>query len=239
MPKGPSFDPDVKRLAVQVEDHPLDYAGFEGVIPAGNYGAGDVLIFDHGTWTTKADPHAQLKKGHLRFSLHGDKLVGAWDLVRTGADGGKPRWLLRKTADEAAGPFESDDLLGDPQDLPPLTAVWRSDRKQELGHQLASALTATRPHEFIEVMTKAKRGGKIFVDYLRNGRGATAVSSYSLRNNPGATVAMPITWAELAKVKGADVYDLRSALAHLAKRKRDPWAGIDELRQALPRAKRS
>jgi bifunctional non-homologous end joining protein LigD len=439
VPKGPSFDPKVNRLAMQVEDHPLDYATFEGRIPAGNYGAGDVLIFDHGTWSTNESVRHQLAKGHLRFALHGDKLRGEWDLVRTGDEGGKPRWLLRKTDDEEAGPFESDDLLGDPEEQRKPTAVWVSRRKKDgtpnpdatpttkprrngrrsaratatpeprlthgervvypehgltkgdvfayyravapfllpqiagrplalvrapdgaagtsffqkhlspgfgegvhgvargdkgdpyvwvedlaglLGlaqmnvleihawggriddlanadrividldpaddvpwkkvvtaaelvrdtlegaglqsfarvtggkgihvvaplspgapwdtakdftHALASALTRARPDEFIEVMTKSKRTGKIFVDYLRNGRGATAIASYSLRNKPAATVAMPVRWDELRKLPGADAYDLPSALQHLARRKRDPWAGMDELEQALPR----
>ncbi len=129
VPKGPSFDPTVKRLAVEVEDHPLDYASFEGSIPAGNYGAGDVRIFDHGTWSTEHDVHAQLKKGHLRFSLFGEKLLGAWDLVRTGQQSAKPSWILYKVADDEAGPFEADDLLGDPDDQPTLTAIWHSRPK--------------------------------------------------------------------------------------------------------------
>ena len=117
VPKGPSFDPKVKRLAMQVEDHPIEYAAFEGRISEGNYGAGDVRIFDRGTWSIAAsagDVHRQLTEGHLHFALHGDKLRGSWDLVRTGAERGKPRWLLRKAEDEEAGPFESDDLLGYP-----------------------------------------------------------------------------------------------------------------------------
>jgi bifunctional non-homologous end joining protein LigD len=115
VPKGPSFDPKQKRLAVEVEDHPLEYAEFEGVIPEGNYGAGDVMIFDRGTWQPDADPHVGLDKGHLHFKLHGEKLRGEWDLVRTGMRGKKPQWLLRKADDDEAGQFESDDLIGDPE----------------------------------------------------------------------------------------------------------------------------
>ncbi|MCT6971882.1 DNA polymerase ligase N-terminal domain-containing protein, partial [Salmonella enterica] len=82
VPKGPSFDPGVKRLAVEVEDHPLSYADFEGDIPEGNYGAGHVDCFDRGTWSTDEDPGAQLRKGHLEFSLQGKRLHGRWHLVR-------------------------------------------------------------------------------------------------------------------------------------------------------------
>jgi bifunctional non-homologous end joining protein LigD len=130
VPKGPSFDPEVKRLAVEVEDHPLDYATFEGVIPEGNYGAGDVRVFDHGTWSCDGNIDAELAKGHLHFSLDGEKLQGAWDLIRTGRGDGKqkPQWLLRKAPDDEAGPFESDDLLGDPDDYHLPSAVWRSNR---------------------------------------------------------------------------------------------------------------
>src|SRR3954471_14799568 len=74
VPKGPSFDPKVKRLAVEVEDHPVSYADFKGDIPAGEYGAGHVDIFDRGVWSTEGDVEAQLVKGHLRFTLHGERL---------------------------------------------------------------------------------------------------------------------------------------------------------------------
>lgn len=111
VPKGPSFDPKVKRMAVEVEDHPLDYAGFEGEIPAGHYGAGHVALFDRGTWTTDGDVAAQLAKGHLRFELHGDRLKGGWHLVRSGKPARQPQWLLFKQDDAWAGPAEADDLL--------------------------------------------------------------------------------------------------------------------------------
>lgn len=113
VPKGPSFDPSVKRMAVEVEDHPLDYAGFEGAIPKGHYGGGHVALFDRGTWTTKLDVEAQLAKGHLRFELHGEKLKGGWHLVRSGKPARQPQWLLFKQEDAWAGTHEADDLLDD------------------------------------------------------------------------------------------------------------------------------
>jgi bifunctional non-homologous end joining protein LigD len=107
VPKGPSLDPSVKRMAVQVEDHPLDYAGFEGVIPEGEYGGGTVMVWDRGTWTPEVeDVDGALEKGELKFTLHGQKLRGSWVLVRTrlgyGRRSGKPSWLLIKHRDRYA-----------------------------------------------------------------------------------------------------------------------------------------
>src|ERR1043165_1400264 len=107
VPKGPSLDPKVKRLAMHVEDHPVDYGTFEGVIPEG-YGAGIVMLWDEGTWTPQVDDvDAALKKGDLKFTLDGDKLKGSWVLVRTGGryPGGSAdrSWLLIKHKDEWAG----------------------------------------------------------------------------------------------------------------------------------------
>lgn len=105
VPKGPSLDPSVKRLAMQVEDHPLDYAGFEGVIPEGDYGGGTVMVWDHGAWSAESDDVREaLKKGDLKFILHGKKLRGSWVLVRTrgyGSQSGKS-WLLIKHRDRYA-----------------------------------------------------------------------------------------------------------------------------------------
>ncbi len=112
VPKGPSYDPSVKRMAVEVEDHPVDYAGFEGEIPKGQYGGGHVAQFDHGVWATDGDAEAQLAKGHLRFELFGDKLKGGWHLVRSSKPARQPQWLLFKDKDDYAGTLEADDLLG-------------------------------------------------------------------------------------------------------------------------------
>ena len=102
VPKGPSLDSSVKRLAMQVEDHPLEYASFEGVIPEGEYGGGTVMVWDEGTWTPESpDVNAALAKGDLKFTLHGKKLQGSWVLVRThgwGSSSGKS-WLLIKHRD--------------------------------------------------------------------------------------------------------------------------------------------
>jgi bifunctional non-homologous end joining protein LigD len=104
VPKGPSLDPNDKRLAMHVEDHPLEYGDFEGVIPPKQYGAGTVMLWDRGTWTPKADPDEGYAKGRLKFELDGEKLKGGWNLVRSrsGKYGGDNSWLLFKEADEFA-----------------------------------------------------------------------------------------------------------------------------------------
>ena len=105
VPKGPSLDPADKRLAMHVEDHPVEYGNFEGTIPKGQYGGGTVMLWDMGTWAPVGDPHDAYKKGHLKFDLHGKKLGGRWALVRTRSDrygGGKEAWLLIKDSDDHA-----------------------------------------------------------------------------------------------------------------------------------------
>ncbi len=111
VPKGPSLRVGEKRLAVQVEDHPLSYAGFEGDIPEGHYGAGHVDVFDHGTWACEGDPLEAIAAGKLDFVLHGGKLEGGWKLVRTAPRGRQPQWLLIKRDDAGAADMEADDLV--------------------------------------------------------------------------------------------------------------------------------
>lgn len=109
--RGPSLDPHEKRLAVHVEDHPIDYAPFEGTIPKGEYGGGSVIVWDEGTWTPEHDAAAGMRKGHIDFELHGEKLGGKWHLVRLKPRSGekKDNWLLIKSDDAAARPGE--DIL--------------------------------------------------------------------------------------------------------------------------------
>ncbi|GHC75570.1 DNA ligase D [Limoniibacter endophyticus] len=111
--KGPSLVPDEKRLAVHVEDHPLDYGSFEGTIPKGEYGGGTVMLWDRGTWEPLYDARKGYQKGHLEFELHGEKLAGRWHLVRMNGKPGEKRenWLLIKGDDEVArGPKDKDIL---------------------------------------------------------------------------------------------------------------------------------
>src|SRR6516162_11529914 len=110
--KGPSLDPRDKRLAVEVEDHPLDYGDFEGTIPKGQYGGGTVQLWDRGYWESE-DPERGFKKGDLKFTLQGDKLHGSWVLVRMRNRGGEKRtnWLLIKHRDDYAREGEGNDIL--------------------------------------------------------------------------------------------------------------------------------
>ena len=115
VPKGPSLDPQDKRMAVQVEDHPISYNRFEGTIPAGQYGAGRVLIWDRGTWEPEGDPAEGWRRGRLKFVLHGHKLAGSWALVRMGGrarqNDSKPAWLLIKEQDRHARPADEYNVV--------------------------------------------------------------------------------------------------------------------------------
>ena len=119
VPKGPSLDPSVKRLATAVEDHPLEYGNFEGVIPEGEYGGGTVMLWDRGTWASEVpDVDAALEKGDLKFTLSGKKLRGSWVLVRTKLGYGgskKPQWLLIKHRDRYAS--TEDILIEEPRSV--------------------------------------------------------------------------------------------------------------------------
>ena len=168
VPKGPSLDPKTKRLAMHVEDHPIEYGTFEGVIPSG-YGAGIVMLWDQGTWRPEVDDvDAALKKGDLKFTLDGYKLKGSWVLVRTGGRWGSRfgagdarSWLLIKHRDDWAGDVDITEFApksvksdGDFEDI--LAAdrpdVWESNRPAEGG--TAGAMLA----EIIERAARLKAG---------------------------------------------------------------------------------
>jgi bifunctional non-homologous end joining protein LigD len=103
VPKGPSLDPQIRRLAMQTEDHPVEYGSFEGTIPQGEYGGGTVMVWDYGSWEPQGDARKAYEKGHLRFALHGKKLRGVWHLVRTSKPTEEKRqWLLFKSKDDEA-----------------------------------------------------------------------------------------------------------------------------------------
>jgi len=111
--RGPSLVPGEKRLAIHVEDHPVEYNEFEGTIPAGEYGGGTVMIWDRGRWIPDGDPHLGYKKGHLTFRLDGEKLSGLWHLIRMRKRPGERResWLLIKADDKAARRPKEPDIL--------------------------------------------------------------------------------------------------------------------------------
>ena len=442
LPKGPSLNPAQKRLAVHVEDHPVEYGSFEGIIPEGEYGGGTVMLWDRGWWEPQGDPHEGYARGDLKFRLHGEKLRGSWVLARmkgkTGEKEGK-NWLLIKKRDDAAvsgpepGPVESMNLsvstgrtmrqiasgtghrredkavwhdgapgvgpniggakppgevLSNPDRVlypeigitkralaqyytdvadrimphlagRPLTLVrcpegrekecffqkhlgnassevlrsipimekdgqvyysivenidgvialvgmgaleihvWGSredkleqpdmmvfdldpspeagwagvieaapllrERLSNLGlasfvkttggkglhivvpltpeadwnavrafsRAVAESIVRESPEKYIATMSKTKRKGKLFIDYLRNARGATSVAAYSTRNLPGAPVSTPVAWDEVTAQLKADSYNICNIRHRLAGLDKDPWAGYFSVRQVI------
>lgn len=201
VPRGVSFDPAVKRLAVRTEDHPVDYVDFEGVIPPGNYGAGAMIVWDRGTWVPVENPDTGMKKGKLLFELKGMKLKGVFTLVKT--KGEDNEWLLIKKPDAYSGP--------DPERAPPQTSILSGLTVEELAEgadrvqaaraavaeldlprsqphltDLSPMLAESNPEPFTRAgwlfelkydgfrLLSAKREGKVHLQY-RSGRDATHV----------------------------------------------------------------
>ncbi len=185
VPKGPSLDPSVRRLAMHVEDHPVEYGNFEGVIPEG-YGAGIVMLWDRGTWTPEVeDVDAALKKGDLKFTLDGVKLKGSWVLVKTRGprDPSGRSWLLIKHRDDWAGPVDITEFAplsvlseGNFEDIlaADTPAIWQSHRPAKGGAtgamleeiiEKAAALKSTKTTKSTKITkntkgTKATKGTK-------------------------------------------------------------------------------
>ena len=180
--RGPSLNPDDKRLAVHVEDHPIEYNTFEGTIPQGEYGGGTVMIWDRGTWHPEGDPHKGLAKGHLEFEIDGDKLHGRWHLVRLKA---RPKergdnWLLIKGKDDEARGRRDKDILDEKPD---------------------SAVTGRS----IEEIAAGK--GKKRVWHSNRGAGGKAV----VPQNPAATTPGIKPWARPRKTAAAATAQKKSA----------------------------
>jgi bifunctional non-homologous end joining protein LigD len=191
VPKGPSYDPTVKRLAMMTEDHPYDYAAFEGVIPAGNYGGGNVIIWDTGTWEfiePGDDPVKALKSGKLAFRMFGKKMFGEWALVKIkGRPGSKGNeWLLLKHRDEFANP----DV--DVTELAPLSVVsnlsideigaskrtWQSNRTASVSGKHAPTLAAKLEAE------RARKPTKRASSSPRSSRAPKKAASSPTRSSP-------------------------------------------------------
>src|SRR6185503_18620997 len=173
-PKGPSLDPAEKRLAVEVEDHPLEYGSFEGVIPEGEYGGGPTLIWDRGAWAPMGDVAQSLKSGTLKFRLAGEKLKGGWTLARLRRRQGdtKNNWLLIKERDEAAT-TDFDILETRPESVvsgkrieelrAPGTKVWHSNRpatRQARAKDPATAAPAKAAATPLDLKPGALRGAR-------------------------------------------------------------------------------
>jgi bifunctional non-homologous end joining protein LigD len=157
VPKGPSLDPSVRRLAVHVEDHPIEYGDFEGIIPRGEYGGGTVMLWDRGRWIPRIDAKKGYYKGDLKFRLEGEKLRGNWHLVRSrrAEEGEKEQWLLFKDRDEEARP-ESEGIVTEQMALSVKTgrtleeiagdadATWRSNRGDGAGDEKPAKASKTK-----------------------------------------------------------------------------------------------
>ncbi len=210
VPKGPSIDPAVKRLAMHVEDHPIEYGDFEGVIPSG-YGAGIVMLWDRGTWTPEVDDvDAALAKGDLKFTLDGYKLKGSWALVRTKgwgssrSDDGRS-WLLIKHRDDWAGPIDIAEFAplsvkseGDFADILASDdpAIWTSNRPAQGGDtgKLFQAIIARA------LALRAEREGAAASKATPPAAGSRATAKPATRA-PKATIKAAVTKAAAAKKK--------------------------------------
>jgi bifunctional non-homologous end joining protein LigD len=187
VPKGTSLDPSIKRLAMHVEYHPIDYGEFEGVIPSG-YGAGIVMLWDRGTWTPETDDiDGALKKGDLKFTLDGYKLKGSWVLVRTkgryagGGESGEP-WLLIKHRDDWSGPVDIAEFA-------PLSVKSEGDFADILAQDNPDIWRSNRPAEggdtgklFQSIITRA-----LALKEAREGKGAPAATPAAPKKKVAAT----------------------------------------------------
>ncbi|MGF6108516.1 DNA ligase D [Pseudomonas frederiksbergensis] len=165
VPKGPSLDPTQKRLAVHVEDHPISYGTFEGSIPEGQYGAGDVIVWDHGVWQPIGDPQETYKAGKLKFTLIGEKLSGDWALVRTHlrGSGDKEQWLLIKEKDQQARSISEFDVVAElPKSVLSDATVGDKTTKKAVKKTVKKAKPTTLPKTFspqlATLMEKAPAG---------------------------------------------------------------------------------
>ena len=192
VPKGPSLDPAVKRLAMQVEDHPVSYNTFEGTIPAGQYGGGTVMLWDRGTYdASDGGGEASLRRGYesgrLDFVLHGERLHGAWALVRTRGRGAKPQWLLIKRTDDAARP--GSDVVAEET-----TSVASGRTMEEIGGGKRSAVGGGR---------KRAAGKREAVSGKREpssrARGAPPTSKSTARPKQRVTVSSPTASARASR----------------------------------------
>jgi bifunctional non-homologous end joining protein LigD len=219
VPKGPSLDPSVKRLAMQTEDHPLDYGSFEGVIPEGEYGGGTVLLWDRGTWEPEGDAQEMYRRGRLSFALHGEKLHGGFHLVRTAGGGksGARRWLLFKSRDAEARPGsdaqvleESPNSVTTGRDLDSIAEdpdhVWTSKASEKTGAEAPTKGRATKGRATNGQPTNGhSTNGHSTNGHSTNGRAARASAAQRVNGKPakGAAPSMATLAKALARHPGA------------------------------------
>jgi bifunctional non-homologous end joining protein LigD len=208
VPKGPSYDPSVKRMAVQVEDHPISYNQFEGVIPPGQYGAGKVIIWDEGAWTSLVDPHEGYRDGHLKFTLDGVKMRGQWALVRLKQqDSKQPTWLLIKDRDDYARPSDAFSVVDEmPDSVVPLRgrrqkAATGKSAAKPAGTSSAKAASANpKPAAKASAKSAAKSAAKSIAKSTAKSASKRAVKSAADKSAepepatlPGIGAALPDT----------------------------------------------
>lgn len=228
IPKGPSLKSGERRLAVHVEDHPLEYGTFEGVIPSGQYGAGSVIVWDHGTWHPEGDARAGYRKGHLRFRLDGEKLQGSWNLVRTNADSsGKENWLLIKSNDEYAN---GEDIVStSPQSVQTGRTIddvamardreWHSNKKPSQASvkprrhggkkKVAAKIPAMLKPELATLVDRAPNGGQWLHEVKHDGyrvlaRLSQGRATLSTRNGIDLTQKMSAVAKAIEAIPGLD-----------------------------------
>ncbi|GAB2516989.1 DNA ligase D [Lysobacter humi (ex Lee et al. 2017)] len=168
VPRGPSFRPGEKRLAVETEDHPLTYSHFEGLIPEGEYGAGHMAIFDHGTWVPEGDLDSAMRKGRIDFRLEGERLKGRWSLIRTHKRGSKAQWMLLKRTDEFAADLEADDLI-EALPAPPVDSPGASTRE-------GLEIRARKGFDVDATPAKARSRGTVGTTPAKSPRGSTRIA---------------------------------------------------------------
>jgi bifunctional non-homologous end joining protein LigD len=195
VPKGPSLDPADKRLAVQVEDHPLEYRTFEGTIPKGQYGGGTVMVWDQGTWTPEGNARQSLAEGKLKFVLHGKKLQGRWFLLRLKDGGwggrksnGKTNWLLMKERDEFARPAAKGDVL---EELPNSAKTGRTMEEIAAGRKVWNSNRTSSGKS-----VGSKKAERVVVDRKGTGKNKIAGGSKAVKKSRGKQ-------KDLGKNKGA------------------------------------
>ncbi len=211
VPKGPSMDPHDKRLAVETEPHPLEYAKFEGTIAKGEYGAGSVLIWDHGTYKPEGDPRKDYERGRLSFELFGQKLHGAFHLVRTNGMGSKrdadakKNWLLMKAKDDFAR-----EGAGTPEEDAPARSQTREPKRPR--SKAAEIEPATLEPELATLVSEAPEGDEWVHELKFDGYRLVAVLEHGsvrllTRNGNDWTERMPALARALARLKRDAVLD--------------------------------
>jgi bifunctional non-homologous end joining protein LigD len=207
VPKGPSLSPAERRLAVRTEDHPLDYADFEGIIPAGQYGGGTVVVWDRGAWEPEGDAGEAMRKGRLTFTLRGEKLHGRWHLVRTRGGGRQESWLLFKGRDEAAS--ETADVVAERPEsalsgrtieevATAPTRTWQSNRAgseatKAKPAKAAKAEPAAKPAKAEPAAKPAKAAAASSGKRTKSARAAKAARGKTARGKDGAGASAETT----------------------------------------------